>query len=400
MALYETAFDSTVTPSSDPDDDPERDPLEASRRMCSPDPPSQRPSPASSRSSTDSAGNRRNNRRSPALPLKKLFSPWVCGKSDKCSDTPTEPTPSVNMSTEQNTSKTFSPSVEFKKLDVADEKMLNLNECFSAKTPCQTSSSNKDFLNQNTSIKEVTPSINKNVGLDNNHYYSNMSAHRTFEREQNESESRNLNETENTFQLSRHSRDGAKRCSLELNLSPNINCDSEFKIPSEQTTSAKFQLPKSSREDMKRSNLDSSGLRNNLWLDFSRAPKRQRRHLCLDIPEVGEQTEPTAYLLKQEWYHGSISRADAENLLRLMKKGSFLVRCSEKLKRQYLLSLKSSRGVMHVKIIQLPNGKYVIKQQTQTFDSIPQLIQYFSTHILNIHEMNVYLSHPVIEKLL
>lgn len=40
---------------------------------------------------------------------------------------------------------------------------------------------------------------------------------------------------------------------------PNINCDSEFKIPSEQTTSAKFQLPKSSREDMKRSNLDSSG---------------------------------------------------------------------------------------------------------------------------------------------
>ncbi|GFR06681.1 SH2 domain-containing adapter protein B, partial [Trichonephila clavata] len=100
------------------------------------------------------------------------------------------------------------------------------------------------------------------------------------------------------------------------------------------------------------------------------------------------------------WYHGSISRADAENLLRLMKKGSFLVRCSEKLKRQYLLSLKSSRGVMHVKIVQLANGKYVIKQQAQTFDSIPQLIQYFSTHILNIHEMNVYLSHPVIEKLL
>ncbi|XP_035209622.1 SH2 domain-containing adapter protein F-like [Stegodyphus dumicola] len=152
---------------------------------------------------------------------------------------------------------------------------------------------------------------------------------------------------------------------------------------------------------MKRSNFDSkTATRNNLWLDFSRAPKRMRRHLCLDINGTQDDIEPTAYLLKQGWYHGSISRADAENLLRLMKKGSFLVRCSEKLKRQYLLSLKSSRGVVHVKIIQLPNGKYVIKQQTQSFDSIPQLIQYFSTHILNIHEMNVYLSHPVIEKLL
>lgn len=354
--LYETAFDSTAS-TADADSDPE-DILETSRRLFSPEPAAsiQRPSPASSRSSSDSdrSTNRRAIARSPGLPLKKIFSPWTCGKNIKGSDTPVECVPAQAEPKEEK-GKTFSPSVEFKKLDVADEGKKNTMDSLPSTFSANPRASTDVFCNENCP-KEAIPSTTTN---------------------------QHLEDTKPALNL------GNKTREIE-----NGDCSS---------TATTFTPTRASREEMKRSNFNNSAVsRNNLWLDFSGAPKRPRRHLCLDVNGLAdeEDVEPTAQLMKQGWYHGSISRADAENLLRLMKKGSFLVRCSEKLKRQYLLSLKSSRGVMHVKIVQLPNGKYVIKQQTQTFDSIPQLIQYFSTHILNIHEMNVYLSHPVIEKLL
>uniref|UniRef100_A0A8C9FXW0 SH2 domain-containing protein n=1 Tax=Pavo cristatus TaxID=9049 RepID=A0A8C9FXW0_PAVCR len=40
------------------------------------------------------------------------------------------------------------------------------------------------------------------------------------------------------------------------------------------------------------------------------------------------------------WYHGAISRTDAENLLRLCKECSYLVRNSQTSKHDYSLSLK------------------------------------------------------------
>lgn len=40
------------------------------------------------------------------------------------------------------------------------------------------------------------------------------------------------------------------------------------------------------------------------------------------------------------WYHGAISRGDAENLLRLCKECSYLVRNSQTSKHDYSLSLK------------------------------------------------------------
>lgn len=40
------------------------------------------------------------------------------------------------------------------------------------------------------------------------------------------------------------------------------------------------------------------------------------------------------------WYHGSITRFDAENLLRTAREGSYLVRNSESTKQDYSLSLK------------------------------------------------------------
>ncbi|XP_059580485.1 SH2 domain-containing adapter protein B isoform X3 [Alligator mississippiensis] len=55
---------------------------------------------------------------------------------------------------------------------------------------------------------------------------------------------------------------------------------------------------------------------------------------------LGERVDPAIPLEKQIWYHGAISRTDAENLLRLCKECSYLVRNSQTSKHDYSLSLK------------------------------------------------------------
>lgn len=49
---------------------------------------------------------------------------------------------------------------------------------------------------------------------------------------------------------------------------------------------------------------------------------------------------PVFLLSSCSWYHGAISRTDAESLLRLCKEASYLVRNSETSKNDYSLSLK------------------------------------------------------------
>uniref|UniRef100_A0A8B9S6B9 SH2 domain-containing protein n=1 Tax=Apteryx owenii TaxID=8824 RepID=A0A8B9S6B9_APTOW len=50
-------------------------------------------------------------------------------------------------------------------------------------------------------------------------------------------------------------------------------------------------------------------------------------------------------LLFRRWYHGAISRTDAENLLRLCKECSYLVRNSQTSKHDYSLSLNLSSPI-------------------------------------------------------
>ncbi|XP_074877653.1 SH2 domain-containing adapter protein B isoform X3 [Buteo buteo] len=57
---------------------------------------------------------------------------------------------------------------------------------------------------------------------------------------------------------------------------------------------------------------------------------------------LGERIDPTIQLEKQIWYHGAISRTDAENLLRLCKECSYLVRNSQTSKHDYCLSLNAA----------------------------------------------------------
>ncbi|XP_062481778.1 SH2 domain-containing adapter protein F-like isoform X2 [Pezoporus occidentalis] len=101
-------------------------------------------------------------------------------------------------------------------------------------------------------------------------------------------------------------------------------------------------------------------------------------------PFVGERIDPALPLESQCWYHGAISRTDAEALLRLCKEASYLVRNSETSKNDFSLSLKSSQGFMHMKLSRTQENKYVLGQHSPPFDSVPEIIHHYASRKLPI----------------
>ncbi|XP_035593470.1 SH2 domain-containing adapter protein D-like isoform X1 [Oncorhynchus keta] len=99
---------------------------------------------------------------------------------------------------------------------------------------------------------------------------------------------------------------------------------------------------------------------------------------------MGERVDPTLPLEKQVWYHGALSRSEAESLLTLCKECSYLVRNSQTSRNDYSLSLRSCQGFMHMKFSQCKDGKYVLGQNSLPFDTIPEVIHFYTTHKLPI----------------
>ncbi|XP_072480779.1 SH2 domain-containing adapter protein F isoform X1 [Notamacropus eugenii] len=99
---------------------------------------------------------------------------------------------------------------------------------------------------------------------------------------------------------------------------------------------------------------------------------------------LGEWTDPDLPLENQVWYHGAISRTDAENLLRLCKEASYLVRNSETSKNDFSLSLKSSQGFMHMKLSRTKEHKYVLGQNSPPFSSVPEIVHHYASRKLPI----------------
>ncbi|XP_070688773.1 src homology 2 domain containing transforming protein D, b isoform X2 [Pempheris klunzingeri] len=99
---------------------------------------------------------------------------------------------------------------------------------------------------------------------------------------------------------------------------------------------------------------------------------------------VGERVDASLPLEKQVWYHGSLSRSEAESLLTLCKECSYLVRNSQTNRSDYSLSLRSCQGFMHMKFTQYKDGKYVLGQNSPPFDTIPEVIHFYTTHKLPI----------------
>ncbi|XP_014211726.1 uncharacterized protein LOC106641726 [Copidosoma floridanum] len=107
-------------------------------------------------------------------------------------------------------------------------------------------------------------------------------------------------------------------------------------------------------------------------------------------------------LEKQSWYHGSITRVEAEAVLRLLEEGSYLVRNSDFTKQDYSLSLKSAKGFMHIRIRKNNTlNAYIFGQYSDTFRSVPEIVHHFSINQIPIRGAeHMCLLHPAIGQLL
>ncbi|XP_037932883.1 uncharacterized protein LOC119667648 [Teleopsis dalmanni] len=106
-------------------------------------------------------------------------------------------------------------------------------------------------------------------------------------------------------------------------------------------------------------------------------------------------------LERQGWYHGAITRIEAETTLRPLNEGSFLVRNCESTKQDYSLSLKGAKGFMHMRIQRNENGQYILGQFSRPFETVPDMIRHFCLNRLPVRGAeHMCLIEPVIAQLL
>ncbi|XP_008590772.1 PREDICTED: SH2 domain-containing adapter protein E [Galeopterus variegatus] len=114
----------------------------------------------------------------------------------------------------------------------------------------------------------------------------------------------------------------------------------------------------------------------------------------------GEKVDPGLALEKQPWYHGAITRAEAESRLQPCKEAGYLVRNSESGNSRYSIALKTSQGCVHIIVAQTKDNKYTLNQTSAVFDSIPEVVHYYSNEKLPFKGAeHMTLLYPVHNKL-
>ncbi|KAK2498373.1 hypothetical protein MC885_020593 [Smutsia gigantea] len=117
-------------------------------------------------------------------------------------------------------------------------------------------------------------------------------------------------------------------------------------------------------------------------------------------PSEGEKVDPALPLEKQPWYHGAITRAEAESRLQPCKEAGYLVRNSESGNSRYSIALKTSQGCVHIIVAQTKDSKYTLNQTSAVFDSIPEVVHYYSNEKLPFKGAgHMALLYPVHSKL-
>uniref|UniRef100_A0A3P8RZT5 SH2 domain-containing adapter protein E n=1 Tax=Amphiprion percula TaxID=161767 RepID=A0A3P8RZT5_AMPPE len=118
-------------------------------------------------------------------------------------------------------------------------------------------------------------------------------------------------------------------------------------------------------------------------------------------PMDGEtaKVDPSLQLEKQSWYHGSVSRQQAEAQLQRCREASFLVRDSESGTSKYSIALKTSQSCVHIIVAQTKSSKglvYTLDQSSCVFSSIPELVHHYCFHRLPFTGAeHMTLQHPV-----
>ncbi|XP_030639473.1 SH2 domain-containing adapter protein E [Chanos chanos] len=106
--------------------------------------------------------------------------------------------------------------------------------------------------------------------------------------------------------------------------------------------------------------------------------------------------DPTLPLEKQSWYHGSVSRQEAEAQLQHCREASFLVRDSESATSKYSIALKTSQGCVHIIVAQTKECGYTLDQSSCVFPSIPEVVHHYCTQRLPFTGAeHMTLQHPV-----
>ncbi|XP_035245467.1 SH2 domain-containing adapter protein E [Anguilla anguilla] len=108
------------------------------------------------------------------------------------------------------------------------------------------------------------------------------------------------------------------------------------------------------------------------------------------------KVDPTLPLEKQSWYHGCISRQEAESQLQSYKEASFLVRDSESGTSKYSIALKTSQGCVHIIVAQTKESGYTLDQSSCVFPSIPEVVHHYCAQQLPFNGAeHMTLQHPV-----
>ncbi|KAM4664788.1 SH2 domain-containing adapter protein E isoform 2-T3 [Discoglossus pictus] len=102
----------------------------------------------------------------------------------------------------------------------------------------------------------------------------------------------------------------------------------------------------------------------------------------LKQPEQSEKVDPSVPLEKQSWYHGAVTRAEAESRLQSCREASYLLRNSESGNSKYSIALKTSQGCVHIIVAQTKDNKFTLNQTSGVFSSIPEVVHYYSSQKL------------------
>ncbi|XP_061598265.1 SH2 domain-containing adapter protein E-like [Cololabis saira] len=105
--------------------------------------------------------------------------------------------------------------------------------------------------------------------------------------------------------------------------------------------------------------------------------------------------DPSLPLEKQSWYHGCVTRQEAEFQLQSSREASFLVRNSESDNSKYSIALKTSQGCVHIMVAQTKENGYTLDQSSCVFPSIPEVVHHYCTQRLPFNGAeHMTLLHP------
>ena len=114
-----------------------------------------------------------------------------------------------------------------------------------------------------------------------------------------------------------------------------------------------------------------------------------------ECPDTSQEVETGAHVYQlgskqhqlfsaqMPWYHGEVSRGEAEQLLSDKPYDCFLIRQSQTQPGAYTISLRHEGEVKHF-LIDRSAGQYEVRGTSHPFPNLPFLVQHYSEHPLSV----------------